>query len=122
MILLVRANVGRDEREQPFDSGIDDSTWTQETRSPSVEARPMYQRRSGAPLARSSKAMGQPDHQVGFTLTLQPQMLDLPLRWRRPRTIFANSMSDRFHDDVPLAYNLRVFDVMRRASWHRFQD
>jgi len=48
-------------------------------------------------------------------------MLDLPLRWRRPQAIFVNSMSDLFHDAVPLDYIRRVFDVMHRAAWHRFQ-
>jgi protein gp37 len=48
-------------------------------------------------------------------------MLELPLQWKKPQTIFVNSMSDLFHKDVPLAYIQRVFDVMRRAHWHRFQ-
>ena len=48
-------------------------------------------------------------------------MLELPLRWKKPQTIFVNSMSDLFHEDVPLEYIQRVFDVMRRAHWHRFQ-
>ncbi len=49
-------------------------------------------------------------------VTLQPQMLELPLHWRNPRSIFVNSMSDLFHVDVPLEFIQRVFDVMRRAS------
>jgi protein gp37 len=57
----------------------------------------------------------------GFELTLQPKMLELPLRWKKPQTIFVNSMSDLFHEDVPVEYIQRVFDVMRRAHWHRFQ-
>jgi protein gp37 len=72
-------------------------------------------------MAERLQAMGQPNYKNGFGLTLQPQMLELPLRWRTPQTIFVNSMSDLFHDDVPLAYIQRVFDVMRRAHWHRFQ-
>jgi protein gp37 len=72
-------------------------------------------------MAERLQAMGQPNYRDGFALTLQPQMLELPLRWRRPQTIFVNSMSDLFHEDVPLGYIQRVFDVMRRASWHRFQ-
>ena len=48
-------------------------------------------------------------------------MLELPLGWKKPQTIFVNSMSDLFHKDVPIAYIQRVFDVMRRAHWHRFQ-
>ena len=67
------------------------------------------------------QAMGQPNYVNGFALTLQPQMLEVPLGWKKPQTIFVNSMSDLFHDDVPLAYIRRVFDVMKRAHWHRFQ-
>jgi len=48
-------------------------------------------------------------------------MLDMPLRWKRPQSIFVNSMSDLFHRDIPVDYILRVFSVMRRAHWHRFQ-
>jgi protein gp37 len=48
------------------------------------------------------QAMGQRNYANGFDLTLQPQMLELPLSWRKPRRIFVNSMSDLFHDDVPL--------------------
>src|SRR6187402_3522921 len=72
-------------------------------------------------MAERLQAMGQPNYRNGFALTLQPQMLRLPLQWRKPQTIFVNSMSDLFHKDVPLAYIQRVFDVMRRAHWHRFQ-
>jgi len=72
-------------------------------------------------MAERLQAMGQANYRNGFRLTLQPQMLELPLRWKRPQTIFVNSMSDLFHKDVPLEYIQRVFDVMRQADWHRFQ-
>ena len=72
-------------------------------------------------MAKRLHAMGQANYANGFALTLQPHMLELPLRWKQPQTIFVNSMSDLFHDDVPLAYVRRVFDVMARAHWHRFQ-
>src|SRR3569833_3022943 len=72
-------------------------------------------------MARRLKAMGQANYANGFALSLQPHMLDLPIRWRKPRTIFVNSMSDLFHKGVPLEYIEQVFDVMNRASWHRFQ-
>lgn len=72
-------------------------------------------------LAKRLKAMGQANYRNGFKLTLQPQMLELPLKWKRPQTIFVNSMSDLFHKDVPLEYIHRVFDVMNLAYWHRFQ-
>ncbi len=72
-------------------------------------------------LAKRLKAMGLRNYANGFDLTLQPHMLELPLRWRKPQTIFVNSMSDLFHKDVPLEYIQKVFDVMNRAHWHRFQ-
>jgi protein gp37 len=65
--------------------------------------------------------MGQPNYADGFRLTVQEHMLELPLRWKLPQVIFVNSMSDLFHKDVPTEYIQRVFDVMRRASQHRFQ-
>jgi protein gp37 len=57
----------------------------------------------------------------GFALTLRPEALEIPLRWRRPRTIFVNSMSDLFHVDVPESYLQLVFDVMRRTPQHNYQ-
>lgn len=72
-------------------------------------------------LAYRLQAMGQPNYKDGFKLTLQPQMLELPLKWKKPQTIFVNSMSDLFHSEVPCSYIERVFDVMNRAHWHRFQ-
>jgi len=50
-----------------------------------------------------------------------PQHLEDPLRWRRGRRIFVNSMSDLFHKDVPEFYIQSVFETMRQADWHRFQ-
>ncbi len=67
------------------------------------------------------QSMGQRNYANGFKVTLQPHMLELPLGWKKPQTIFVNSMSDLFHADVPLEYIQRVFGVMQRASWHRFQ-
>lgn len=72
-------------------------------------------------MAERLQLMGQPNYVNGFDLTLQPQALELPLRWKKPQRIFVNSMSDLFHEDVPLDYIQRVFDVMRRAHWHEFQ-
>jgi len=72
-------------------------------------------------MAERLQAMGQPNYSNGFQLTLQPKMLELPFQWTKPQAIFVNSMSDLFHDDVPLEYIQRVFAVMRRAHWHRFQ-
>ena len=72
-------------------------------------------------LSRRLKAMGQKNYVNGFKLTLQPHMLELPLRWKKPQTIFVNSMSDLFHKGVPTDYIQQVFDVMNKAHWHRFQ-
>lgn len=72
-------------------------------------------------MAERLQAMGQANYVNGFKLTLQPHMLELPLKWKKPQTIFVNSMSDLFHEDVPPEYVRRVFDVMNRAEWHRFQ-
>jgi protein gp37 len=72
-------------------------------------------------MANRLKAMGQKNYRNGFEVTLQPQMLQLPLHWKTPKRIFVNSMSDLFHEDVPLSYIKDVFDVMRRAHWHQFQ-
>jgi protein gp37 len=72
-------------------------------------------------MANRLKLMGQANYRNGFEVKLQPQMLELPLRWKTPKRIFVNSMSDLFHDEVPLSYIKRVFDVMRRAHWHQYQ-
>jgi protein gp37 len=65
--------------------------------------------------------MGQKKYENGFRLTLHPDALELPLRWKKPQRIFVNSMSDLFHDRVPLEYIQRVFAVMKAANWHQFQ-
>lgn len=72
-------------------------------------------------MAARLQAMGQPNYRNGFQLTLHNTMLQVPLGWTRPKTIFVNSMSDLFHDDVPVSFLKEVFSVMKRAHWHRFQ-
>jgi protein gp37 len=72
-------------------------------------------------MANRLKMMGQKNYRNGFDVTLQPHMLELPLKWKTPKRIFVNSMSDLFHVDVPLSYIKDVFDVMRRAHWHQYQ-
>jgi len=72
-------------------------------------------------MAKRLKAMGTSNYRNGFELTLQPQMLEAPLRWRKPRRVFVNSMSDLFHAQVPVEFIRQVFDVMRRANWHHYQ-
>jgi len=72
-------------------------------------------------LALRLKKMGSKRYRNGFAVTLHEDALELPLHWREPRRIFANSMSDLFHGSVPTSFIDRVFDVMERASWHQFQ-
>ena len=72
-------------------------------------------------MANRLQTMGQRNYAQGFQLMLQPHMLERPLQWKRPQTIFVNSMSDLFHPEVPLPFIREVFAVMERAHWHRFQ-
>jgi len=67
------------------------------------------------------EAMGQERYRNAFKLTLQDDVVELPLRWKKPRLIFVNSMSDLFHPKVPADFILRCFDVMQRAEQHTFQ-
>jgi protein gp37 len=66
---------------------------------------------------------GVPGHpyEQGFDLRIWPERLDQPLKWKRPRTIFVNSMSDPFHERIPREFIARVFDVMEQADQHIFQ-
>lgn len=72
-------------------------------------------------MAKRLQAMGQPNYQNGFDVSCHDHVLEQPLSWKKPRTVFVNSMSDMFHEDVPEQFIAAVFDVMKRAHWHRFQ-
>jgi protein gp37 len=72
-------------------------------------------------MAHRLQLMGQPNYTNGFKLTLHEHVLELPLHWKKPQTIFVNSMSDLLHKDVPFEFIHRVFEVMGEAHWHRFQ-
>ncbi len=60
-------------------------------------------------------------YEQGFDMRLVPDALDLPLRWKKPRRVFVNSMSDLFHEDVPDDFLDQAFSVMARAKRHTFQ-
>lgn len=60
-------------------------------------------------------------YEQGFDVRLVPEALDLPLRWKKPRRVFVNSMSDLFHEDVPEAFIGAVFTVMASSPQHTFQ-
>jgi protein gp37 len=72
-------------------------------------------------MAGRLQAMGVPQYANGFKLTLQPRALELPMRWKQPRKIFVNSMSDLFQKELPPAYIKQVFGVMNRCPQHSFQ-
>ena len=98
--------------------------WTESTWNPvtgcskiSVGCKNCYAERMAIRL----KAMGQANYSNAFRLTLHEHVLDLPLSWKKPRTIFVNSMSDLFHRNVPKSFIMKAFDIMRQAHWHRFQ-
>jgi len=72
-------------------------------------------------LAKRLCSMGSEKYTNGFEVTLHPESLAVPLKWKTARAVFVNSMSDLFHEAVPLEFILDVFKVMNQCSWHRFQ-
>jgi len=72
-------------------------------------------------MAKRLQAMGASNYRNGFSLTLHEHVLQIPLKWKKPAMVFVNSMSDLFHEKVPVEFIIKVFDVMRKASRHQFQ-
>lgn len=72
-------------------------------------------------MAKRLFAMKQANYANGFEVTLHPHVLEHPLKWKKPQVIFVNSMSDLFHEKVPLEFIQQIFNVMKRANWHTFQ-
>ncbi len=70
-------------------------------------------------MAKRLQAMGQKNYQNGFAVTCHGHALDIPLRWKKSRMIFVNSMGDLFHKDVPDEFIQRVFTVMQEADQHQ---
>lgn len=107
--------------------------WTEETWNPVTgcdRVSPGCDNCYALTMAGRLKAMGQPKYQrdgdprtsgPGFGVTVHPDVLDQPLRWRRPRRVFVNSMSDLFHDAVSDEFIARVFAVMASCPQHTFQ-
>lgn len=56
----------------------------------------------------------------GFKLTLHPEYLDVPLKFKMPKTFFVNSMTDIFHKDVPDDFLIKIFSRMQRGYWHTY--
>jgi protein gp37 len=96
-----------------------DASWNPVTGCTKVSAG--CQRCYAERMALRLKAMGRRTYARGFKLTLHPHLLHLPLSWKKPRMVFVNSMSDLFHEQVPLSFTQRVFEVMRQADGHTYQ-
>ena len=105
-------------------SGLSHIEWTEATWNPVTGCTKISAGCKNCYAERMSKrlmAMGKPQYAKGFQLTLQPTALEMPLRWKKPKVIFVNSMSDLFHEEVGLSYIQRVFEVMNRCPQHTFQ-
>ncbi len=72
-------------------------------------------------MAKRLQAMGVEKYRNGFEVTTHPDVLEQPLKWKKPQVIFVNSMSDMFHKDIPFEYVRKVFEVMEKAEQHVFQ-
>jgi protein gp37 len=72
-------------------------------------------------MAKRLRAMGMSRYRNGFAITLHNDLVDLPFRWRQPRLVFVNSMSDLFHPDVPFEFIQHVFATMQNCPQHTFQ-
>lgn len=72
-------------------------------------------------MTRRLQAMGVPKYQDGFAVRCHADALDIPRGWRKPSIVFVNSMSDLFHEEVPLSFIKRVFKVMNECPQHVFQ-
>src|SRR5512140_393893 len=102
-------------------SGIE---WTESTWNPvtgCTKVSPGCKHCYAERMAKRLLAMGQPNYEHGFQVALHERMLDLPFGWKKPQVVFVNSMSDLFHEAVPLEFIRRVFDVMEQADQHIFQ-
>lgn len=72
-------------------------------------------------MAKRLQAMGQPRYKDGFAVRMHEDLIDLPLKWKLPRMIFVNSMSDLFHESVPMSFIERIFETMEKCPQHTFQ-
>ena len=98
--------------------------WTDATWNPSTgcsKVSPGCKNCYAERLASRLKKMGNTKYKNGFEFTPHYDAIDLPLKWRRPRKIFVNSMSDLFHESMPDEFLGRCFDTMEKANWHVYQ-
>lgn len=106
--------------KRPDGKLIKGASWNINTgcKKKSEECKNCYAEREWARLSANSKTRY---FKRAFTnIALHPEELDQPLRWKRPRKIFVDSMSDLFHEEIPFDFISKAFDVMARAHWHTF--
>jgi protein gp37 len=96
-----------------------DSTWNPVTGCTKISAGCLhcYAERMAVRL----RAMGQANYVDGFAVRCHEHQLNLPLQWKKSRMIFVNSMSDLFHEEIPLTFIQKVFGIMNQAQQHTFQ-
>ncbi len=104
-----------------FESKIE---WTNATWNPvtgcsfiSEGCRNCYAKR----MARRLQAMGVLRYKSGFDVCVHDDLIEVPLKWKKPRFIFVNSMGDIFHKSVPTEFIERIFFTIKQAPWHTFQ-
>lgn len=105
-------------------AGLSKIEWTEATWNPVTgcdKVSPGCKNCYAERLALRLQAAGTRQYQRGFRVTLHPDALAIPLSWKKPKLIFVNSMSDLFHEDIPLGFIQQIFAVMVRAAHHNFQ-
>lgn len=116
-----KAAIGSEHRKMSDRSAIE---WTQATWNPVTgcdKVSPGCAHCYAETFAQRWRGIPGHPYEQGFDLRLWPERLDIPLRWKRPRTIFVNSMSDVFHEKIPDEFVARIFETMVRAEQHTFQ-
>lgn len=98
--------------------------WTETTWNPSTGCTKISEGCKNCYAERMSKrlcAMGTEKYRNGFELTLHNEVLNEPKTWKAPRTVFVNSMSDLFHEEMPFTFIQQVFTTMNQCPRHTFQ-
>jgi protein gp37 len=98
--------------------------WTDATWNPSTgcsKVSPGCKNCYAERLSHRLHKMGNPKYKHEFRFTLHKNTLDLPLKWKKPRKIFVNSMSDLFHESMPEDFLEKCFKIMEKADWHVYQ-
>lgn len=105
-------------------SGKTKIEWTESTWNPVTGCTPVSAgclHCYAARFAKRLQAMGNPRYKNAFNITIHEDLINAPLRWKKPQMVFVNSMSDLFHDEVPIDTIKAIFQTMNNAPIHTFQ-